>query len=57
MLFFVSDKDREGLSLVINKEAAKLSWGIEERGECHSIMLKIVLLVSLINDSVVFMHR
>lgn len=58
MLLFVSDKDREGLSLIINKVAAKLSSDRgEERGECHNIMLKIVLSVSLINDSVACMHR
>ena len=54
MLFFVSDKDREGLSSVINKEAAKPS---RDRGEgrvpYYYFEKKIVLSVSLINDFVV----
>jgi len=41
MFFFVSDKDREGLSIIINKQAAKLSSERKretdrvDRGERH----------------------
>ena len=50
MLFFVSDKDQEGLSITIHKEVAKLSRAREREGEretektregseCHIIIL------------------